>query len=81
MNLGHGLKIAALENSGVVQAIELHGNPFCLGVQWQPEFLPMHPEQLKRHANTLRVSGPSKWWKSGGKHEHHHYGKLQGNRS
>lgn len=37
---GEGVRVAAREQSGVVQAIE-HGKlPFVIGVQWHPEFLP-----------------------------------------
>jgi putative glutamine amidotransferase len=37
--LGEGLKIAARDESGIVQAIENDGMPFLLGVQWHPELL------------------------------------------
>ncbi|MCG5499323.1 gamma-glutamyl-gamma-aminobutyrate hydrolase family protein [Ectothiorhodospira lacustris] len=38
--LGTGVIIAAREPSGVVQAIEVGGEPMLIGVQWHPEFLP-----------------------------------------
>lgn len=37
--LGEGLKIAARDESGIVQAIEDDRMPFLLGVQWHPELL------------------------------------------
>ena len=37
--LGDGLRIAACEPSGVVQAVECTGEVFYLGVQWHPEHL------------------------------------------
>ncbi len=37
--LGKALKITAQEPNGIVQAIEDPSKPFCLGVQFHPEFL------------------------------------------
>ncbi|MBL0404690.1 gamma-glutamyl-gamma-aminobutyrate hydrolase family protein [Microvirga aerilata] len=37
--LGQGLRIAATDESGIVQAIESESAPFLLGVQWHPELL------------------------------------------
>ncbi|WP_262028458.1 gamma-glutamyl-gamma-aminobutyrate hydrolase family protein [Microvirga sp. Mcv34] len=37
--LGQGLRIAACDESGIVQAIESDSAPFLLGVQWHPELL------------------------------------------
>ena len=37
--LGRGLRIAARDESGIVQAIETMSGPFLLGVQWHPELL------------------------------------------
>jgi len=37
--LGQDLKIAAYDESGIVQAIESESAPFLLGVQWHPELL------------------------------------------
>ena len=37
--LGRGLRIAARDESGIVQAIENESGPFLLGVQWHPELL------------------------------------------
>lgn len=46
-DLGKGLRIAARETNGVVQAIEHRTLPFMLGVQWHPEFMPLNPEQRR----------------------------------
>lgn len=46
-DLGRGLKVSARETNGVVQAIEHESLPFMLGVQWHPEFLPLHREERK----------------------------------
>jgi putative glutamine amidotransferase len=46
--LGRGLRIAARDRNGIVQAIELDGEEagaMVLGVQWHPEFLPQLPRQ------------------------------------
>lgn len=37
--LGKGLRVAARDEGGMVQAIERLSDPFCLGVQWHPEHL------------------------------------------
>ena len=37
--LGAGLRVAALDAGGMVQAIERPAPPFALGVQWHPEHL------------------------------------------
>lgn len=33
-----GCTVSALAPDGVIEAIELSGHPFCLGVQWHPEY-------------------------------------------
>lgn len=35
---GEGLKIAARATDGIIEAIENPAHPFCIGVQWHPEF-------------------------------------------
>jgi putative glutamine amidotransferase len=37
-NAGEGLKIAARATDGVIEAVEKTNHPFCIGVQWHPEF-------------------------------------------
>jgi putative glutamine amidotransferase len=43
--LGRGLRVAACDRNGIVQAIEHETLPFVLGVQWHPEYLPQVREQ------------------------------------
>jgi putative glutamine amidotransferase len=38
--LGRGLRVAARDVGGMVQAVERVEDPFALGVQWHPEHLP-----------------------------------------
>lgn len=35
---GDGLKVSGRADDGVIEAIESVSHPFCLGVQWHPEF-------------------------------------------
>lgn len=36
---GNGnLQVAAVATDGVIEAVEVPGRPFCLGVQWHPEY-------------------------------------------
>jgi putative glutamine amidotransferase len=44
--LGRGLRVAACEASGVVQAIEA-ADAWCIGVQWHPEYLPQKAIQQR----------------------------------
>ena len=37
--LGEGLRVAARDEGGMVQAVERVGEPFAIGVQWHPEHL------------------------------------------
>jgi len=43
--LGRGVRVAARDRNGIVQAIEHEALPFLVGVQWHPEYLPQVPEQ------------------------------------
>lgn len=43
--LGRGLRVAARDRNGIVQAIEHESMPFLVGVQWHPEYLPQVPSQ------------------------------------
>jgi putative glutamine amidotransferase len=33
-----GAVVNAISSDGVIEGIELAGHPFCLGVQWHPEY-------------------------------------------
>jgi putative glutamine amidotransferase len=37
-NAGSELNIAARASDGIIEAVEKAGHPFCIGVQWHPEF-------------------------------------------
>lgn len=43
--LGDGVVVAAVEPSGVIQAVEQSGHPFFIGVQWHPEYIPQSGTQ------------------------------------
>ena len=49
--LGDAIGISAVENTGVVQAIERRDLPYFIGVQWHPEYMPQSDTQqnLFRH--------------------------------
>lgn len=36
--LGEGVVVNAKTDDGVIEGIEVKGRPFCLGIQWHPEF-------------------------------------------
>jgi len=48
--LGDGLRKAAEDKNGIIQAIEHKDAPFVMGVQWHPEFMPYmwHTHRLCR---------------------------------
>jgi putative glutamine amidotransferase len=43
--LGDDIDISAVENTGVVQAIERRDHPYFIGVQWHPEYMPQSNTQ------------------------------------
>ncbi|MGH9325443.1 MAG: gamma-glutamyl-gamma-aminobutyrate hydrolase family protein [Terriglobia bacterium] len=46
--VGHGLKVSARSEDGLVEAVELAGDgPYLLAVQWHPEELAEQPLQLR----------------------------------
>jgi len=46
--LGHGLKVTAHSEDGLVEAVEAANDyPFLLAVQWHPEEIDDHPEQRR----------------------------------
>jgi putative glutamine amidotransferase len=45
--LGDDIQVSARESTGVIQAIERHGHPFFIGVQWHPEYMPQSATQQK----------------------------------
>lgn len=44
-DLGRGVVVAAREDNGIVQAIEVQSSRFAIGVQWHPEYIPQHRRQ------------------------------------
>jgi putative glutamine amidotransferase len=38
-SLGKNLKASAISPDGLIEAIELDSHPFCIGVEWHPEFI------------------------------------------
>lgn len=54
--IGVGLRIAAHDLDGIVQAIEDPQQPYLLGVQWHPEFLIFMPSQRRLFKQLIRVS-------------------------
>ncbi len=47
-NVGETLVAAAVSSDGIIEAVEMPEHPFCIAVQWHPEFLGMHS---KPHQN------------------------------
>ncbi len=45
--LGEGMAAAAVDGGGVLQAVELTGHRFWLGVQWHPELMLWSPRHLR----------------------------------
>lgn len=45
--LGSGMTVSALEESGVVQAVEDSSREFFIGVQWHPEYMPQSALQVQ----------------------------------
>jgi len=55
---GVGLRVAAVADDGVVEAVEGDGHPFLIGVQWHPEMRP-EDESTKRLFRALVRAGES----------------------
>lgn len=54
-----GLAVAARAPDGVIEAIELPGHPFALGVQWHPENFPDRPEMRALFNEFVRAAAES----------------------
>lgn len=46
-DIAPGLALAARELNHVVQAVERPSGPFCVGVQWHPEYMPQSTLQMR----------------------------------
>ena len=44
---GEGLKVSAVSEDGIIEALENPDHPFMLGVQWHPECMQQYDEQMK----------------------------------
>ncbi len=55
-NTGEGVRIAARDKAGVVQAIECTGDEFVLGVQWHPEYLPQSAQHQALFRELVRAA-------------------------
>ena len=55
--LGDGLRVAACEGTGVIQAIEA-AQGWCIGVQWHPEYLPQKETQQRLFRSLVRAAAP-----------------------
>jgi putative glutamine amidotransferase len=53
---GTGLEVAARAPDGLIEAIELPGHPFALGVQWHPECLQDRPEMQALFSELVKAS-------------------------
>ena len=54
--LGSGLRVAARDGGGMIQAIERGAAPFALGVQWHPEHLFYHRAQRQIFAALVEAA-------------------------
>ncbi|MEQ9463661.1 MAG: gamma-glutamyl-gamma-aminobutyrate hydrolase family protein [Haliea sp.] len=55
-DLGEGLVISGRDLDGFVQAVEHPGEPFLYGVQWHPEYLPLHASQRELFRTLVRAA-------------------------
>ena len=55
--IGAGMRVAARDRNGIVQAIEHEELPFCVGVQWHPEYLQQLAEQRGIFRRLVEAAG------------------------
>jgi putative glutamine amidotransferase len=64
--LGRGVKVSARAPDGIIEGIEVEGHPFCVGLQWHPEYLTQPAcdllifESFIEHAKSYGDSFPHK---------------------
>ncbi len=51
--VGDGFRVTAKSADGYVEAIELEGYPFCMGVQWHPEHMSQKSEMQRKLFNAF----------------------------
>jgi len=54
-----GLTVTAHSPDGLVEAVELEGHPFGIGVQWHPEWLQEHAPQRALFSALIEAARPS----------------------
>ena len=54
--VGDGLRVSALDRDRIVQAVELEGPDYVLGVQWHPEFLGYLPPHRRLFTDLVRAA-------------------------
>jgi len=54
--LGDGVVVSAMEETGVIQAIENPDRRFFVGVQWHPEYMPQSRRQMDLFRELLRCA-------------------------
>jgi len=59
LDIGDDLRAVAWAPDCLVEAIELPGHPFGIGVQWHPECIPDAPESVALFAGFLKAAGTS----------------------
>src|SRR5690606_11171579 len=57
--VGTGLRIAAHDLDGIVQAVEATDRRYAIGVQWHPEFLLLSARQRRLFAALVGAAGPA----------------------
>ncbi len=65
--LGEGVRVAARDQYGMVQAIEVPAYRFLLGVQWHPEFMVF--DRGQQHLYAALVSAARHWAETGSEPE------------
>ena len=50
-DIGENLVVSAVSEDGFVEALELKGHSFCLGVQWHPEHMSKKDELQQKLFN------------------------------
>jgi putative glutamine amidotransferase len=55
--LGEEVRVAAVERTGVIQAIERPRHPFFVGVQWHPEYIPQSRTQQRLFQTLVARAG------------------------